>query len=125
MIKDMTIFLAQIPAKTLVIDVVVVDVRPNFGMLLSISWSEKLKGALQMDMSYSIIPVFGVHRRIYREHKLPYMVRSAERPNNHPIYSLDTEMGSSIFLIEGGVSARNCSHTTREQANTISIISIK
>ena len=30
------------------------------------------------------------------------MVRSPERTNNHPIYSLDIEIGSSIFPTEGG-----------------------
>ena len=29
------------------------------------------------------------------------MVTSDERPKNHPIYALDTKMGSSIFFIEG------------------------
>ena len=54
-----------------------------------------------MDMSYATIPIFGVQRRIFREQKLEYMVISAERRNNHPIYALDTEMGSTIFFIEG------------------------
>ena len=54
-----------------------------------------------MDMSYATIPVFGVQRRLFREKKLAYMVTSAKRPNNHPIYSLDTKMGSTIFFIEG------------------------
>jgi len=40
-------------------DVVVVDIPPKFGMLLSRSWAAKLKDALQMDMSYVAIPVFG------------------------------------------------------------------
>ena len=30
------------------------------------------------------------------------MVTSVERPNNHPIYSVDTEMQSVIFFTEGG-----------------------
>ena len=29
------------------------------------------------------------------------MVTSAEKPHNHPIYSLDTEIGSAIFFTEG------------------------
>jgi hypothetical protein len=28
---------------------------------------------------------------------LKYMVSSKTQPNNHPIYSVDTEFGSSIF----------------------------
>lgn len=42
-------------------DVIVVDIPVKFGMLLSRSWSAKSKGTLQMDMSYTTIPVFGKH----------------------------------------------------------------
>ena len=56
LIKDLVIFLDQIPAKNLVMDVVVADIPPNFGMLLSRSWETKLKGTFQMDMSYATIP---------------------------------------------------------------------
>ena len=48
-------------------DVVVADIPPKFGMLLLRSWAAKLKGALQMDMSYATIPVFGEQRRMYKE----------------------------------------------------------
>ena len=60
LIKYLVISLAQIPYKTLVMDVVVVDIPPKFGMLLSRSWVAKLKDSLQMDMSYTTIPIFGV-----------------------------------------------------------------
>jgi hypothetical protein len=46
MIKDMVVSLAQIPEKNTVIDVVVVDIPPKFGMLFSRSWHTKLKGTL-------------------------------------------------------------------------------
>ena len=107
LIKYLVISFAQIPTKTLVMDVVVADIPLKFGMLLSRSWEAKLKGDLQMDMSYATIPVFGVHRRLFRGEKLAYMVTNAEGPNNHPIYSLDTEMGSVIFFIEGGKGSRS------------------
>ena len=41
-IKDMVVSLHQIPEKNLVMDVVVADVPPKFGMLLSRSWVAKL-----------------------------------------------------------------------------------
>ena len=46
LIKYLVIYLAQIHAKTLVMDVVVDDIPPKFGMLLSRYWATKLKGAL-------------------------------------------------------------------------------
>jgi hypothetical protein len=97
LIKDLVMSLAQIPSKNMVMDVVMVDIPPKFGMLLSRSWAAKLKGTLQMDMSYATIPIFGQDRRLYREVLLKYMVSSKTQPNNHPIYSIDTEVGSSIF----------------------------
>jgi hypothetical protein len=67
LIKDLVVSLAQIPSKNMVMDVVVTDIPPKFGMLLSRSWVAKLKGTLQMDMSYATIPIFGHDRCLYRE----------------------------------------------------------
>jgi hypothetical protein len=78
-------------------DVVVADIPPKFGILLYRSWAEKLKGTLKMDMSYATIHVFFQEMRLYREVLLKYMVSSKTQPNSHPIYFVDTEVGSSIF----------------------------
>jgi hypothetical protein len=97
LIKDLVVLLAKIPLKNMVMDMVVVDIPPKFGMLLSRSWAAKLKGTLQMDMSYATIPIFSQDRWLYREVLLKYMVSSKMQPNNHPIYSINTEIDSSIF----------------------------
>ena len=68
------------PKKSLVIDMVVADAPPKFGMLLSRSWEAKLKGTFQMDLSYATIPVFGEQRRLYRENHLAYMINNKENP---------------------------------------------
>jgi hypothetical protein len=98
LIKDLVVSLSQIPAKNMVMDVVVVDIPPKFGMMLSRPWDAKLKGTLQMDMSYATIPTFGQDKRLYMEVLLKYMVSSKAQPNNHPIYSMETEIGSSILF---------------------------
>ena len=67
LIKDLVVSLTQIPSRSIVIDVVVANILAKFGMLLSRSRDSKLKGTLQMDMSYVTIPVFGDQRRLYRE----------------------------------------------------------
>jgi hypothetical protein len=67
LIKDLVMSLSQIPSKNLVMVVVVADIPPKFGMLLSKSWDAKLTGTLQTDMAYATIPVFGQERRLYRE----------------------------------------------------------
>ena len=98
LIKDLVVSLHQIPEKSVVMDIVVVDVPAKFSMLLSRSWSAKLKGTMQMDFSYATIPVFNQQRRLWRETRLKYMVSSKECPENHPIYAVDIDMGSSIFF---------------------------
>ena len=42
LIKDLCIILAQILAKIMVMDIVVADIPPKYGMLLSLSWGAKL-----------------------------------------------------------------------------------
>jgi hypothetical protein len=97
-IKDLVVSLFQLPMKSVVMDVVVADVPPKFGMLLSISWIKNLGGTLQMDLTYATIPVFGgEHRRMYKEAQLAYIVSDKADPTNHPIFSLDTDLGSSLL----------------------------
>ena len=55
MIKDLVVNLAQIPMKSILMDVVFVDITPKYGMLLSRSWGAKLGGSLQLDMEYTTI----------------------------------------------------------------------
>ena len=68
LIKDLAITLTQLPMKSMMMDIVVADVHPNFGMLLSRGWIKRLGGTLQNDLSYVIIPIFGGEsKRLYRE----------------------------------------------------------
>jgi hypothetical protein len=72
LIKDLAVTLTQASMKTMVMDVVVADIPPKFGCLLSRSWMKRLGGTLQMDLSYATIPVFGGEIRDYTEnHNLP------------------------------------------------------
>ena len=43
LIKDMVVSLNKLPSKTVVMDVVVANIPPKFGVLLSRSWTSKLK----------------------------------------------------------------------------------
>jgi len=79
--------------KIIVMDIVVVDAPPKFGMLLSKSWIKILGGTLHMDLTYATILVFGgEHRRLYREAQFSYIVSDEEDPTNNPIFSLDTDL---------------------------------
>jgi hypothetical protein len=97
LIKDLCITPVQIPSKSMVMDVVVADIPPKYGMLLSRSWGAKLKGTLQLDMSYATVPVFGQQRRLYRETLMKYMVSSQEKPHNYPLYSAHSDLDSFIL----------------------------
>jgi ribonuclease HI len=105
MIKDLAVTLTQASMKTMVMDIVVADIPPKFGCLLSRSWMKRLGGTLQMDLSYATIPIFGgVNRRLYRESQLAYVISDEKNPSNHPIYYVDTGMGSCILQIDDSLS---------------------
>jgi hypothetical protein len=80
-------------------DVVVVDVPANYGMLLSRTWAGKLGGTMQMDMTYATVPIFGgENKRLYRETKFSYVVSDQNNPRNHPIYVVDEDLGCCILV---------------------------
>jgi hypothetical protein len=113
-IKDMVVSLSQLPMKSVVMDIVVADIPPKFGMPLSRSWSKKVGGSIHMDLTYETIIVFrGEHRRLYREDRLAYNVSDHQNLGNHPIYVVEDEIGSSIFHISDDapeLSVRKCSN---------------
>ena len=78
-------------------DIVVVDIHPKYGMLLSRSWGAKLQGTMKMDMTYATIPLFSQPRRIYRETHMKYMVSSQERLENSPLYYIHIDLDSFIL----------------------------
>ena len=55
LIKDVVVGLTQVPAKTMVMEIVVADIPPKFGMFLSRSWAANIKGTMQMDLTYATI----------------------------------------------------------------------
>ena len=94
LIKDMCVTLVQFPTKSIVMDIVVVDIPPKYGMLFSRSQGAKLQGSLQLDMSYATISVFGQQRKLYRETLMKYMVSSSDIPQNYHIYSMHYDLDS-------------------------------
>ena len=79
-------------------DIVVANIPPKFGLLLSFSWSKRLGGTLQMDLTYATIPMFGGEiKRIYRENQLAYIISNEKNYVNHPIYVVDIAFGSCIL----------------------------
>jgi hypothetical protein len=116
LIKDLCISLVQIPSKSMVMDVVVADIPPKYGMLLSRSWGAKLKGTLQLDMSYATVPVFGQQRSLYSETLMKYMVSSQEKPHNYPLYSAHSDLDSFILYHDSHTEEQD-THMTEEDTN--------
>jgi ribonuclease HI len=53
-----------------------------------------------MYLSYATIHVFGGdHIRLYREAQLAYIITDEDNPTNHPIFAVDTDIGSSILQL--------------------------
>ena len=77
--------------------ILVADVPPKYGMMLSRPWGAKLQGSLQLDMSYATISVVVQPKKLYRGILMKYMVSIVERPRNYPIYSTPTDMDSFIL----------------------------
>ena len=83
--------------KSVMMDVVVADITPKFGMFLLRSWEKAVGGTLQMDFSYSTIPIFGgEQRRLYREVQLAYL----ESDNNNPTALLCITSSSLLQILE-------------------------
>jgi ribonuclease HI len=80
-----------------------------------------------MDLSYATIPVFGgENRRLYREAQLAYIISDEENPTNHPVFSFDTDLGSSILQLTSAPEApleirKNSIKFSEEPPLTISI----
>ena len=98
LIKDMVVYLNKLPSKVVVMDFIMADIPPKFGILLSRSWTSKLKGSLQMDMTYATIPIQNESKRLYNEKRFPYVVSSQAQTDIHHIYVIDTDLRSSIFF---------------------------
>lgn len=84
----------------MVMDIVVVDIPPRFGMLLSRSWGSKVGGSIKLDITCATIPTFGGEkRRLYRESRFVKIVTSAKGSKNSPVYGKESDL-SCLFLEE-------------------------
>jgi hypothetical protein len=116
MIKYLLVNLAKILVKSILMDVVIVDVPAKYGMLLSRSWGAKLGGSVQLDMAYATIPIFGGQfMHLYRETRLVYTVSDPHKPHNYPVYVTDQDLGNYILSIEDGFDACTEESCTEEK----------
>ena len=119
LIKDLCVSLVQFPNKTILMDVVVADIPTKYGMLLSRLWGAKLQGSLQLDLSYATISIFGQPKKLYRETLMKYVVRSEEKPQNFPIYSIHSDMDYFILFNDNTSPPTNDKPLSLEQGTYI------
>jgi hypothetical protein len=94
LIKDMVVALTQLHVKSIIMNVVVVDVPENYGMILSLTWARNIGGTMKMEMTYATVPVFGGENRILcRETKFSSVVSDQNNSINHPIYAINEYLG--------------------------------
>lgn len=60
-------------------DIMVTNIPPHFGILLSRSRGSKVGGSIKLDLTYVTIPTFGGEkRRLYRESRFMKIVTMAK-----------------------------------------------
>jgi ribonuclease HI len=127
MIKDLVVNLAHIPIKSVLMDVVVVDIPPKYGMLLSRSWGTKLRGSLQLNMTYATISILGGQfTRLYKETRLAFTVSDPLNPNNYPVYIVDQYLGNFILSIDDGLNEcieENCTEKEKNEKTSKDVYS--
>jgi ribonuclease HI len=68
----------------------------------------------------------GEHRRLYKEAQLAYIISDESNPTNHPIFSLDTNLGSSLlqltYALEPPLEIRKQSITFFEDSPPITFV---
>ena len=115
-IKDMVVSLAQLPMKSVIMDVVIASITPKFGLLLSRSWAKKVGGTLQMDLTYATIPMFGgENKRMYIELQFAYIVTDDKNPTNHPLYAVDKDLGTCMLHFSDDDNTTGLLQVEREQ----------
>jgi ribonuclease HI len=108
-LKDMMIRMSTHPTFVQVIDIIVVDIPKEYGILLSRYWSEKMNGYFSTDWEHLWIPLKG-HKnmiKIDRERYLKHIVTDLETPNeplstDFPIlgnYSCESYFGNFAPLL--------------------------
>ena len=88
------------------VDIVVADIPPKYGMLLSRSCGAKLQGTLQMDMTYATIPIFSQPRRLYRETLMKFMVSIQDKPHNYHVFSIHSYFDTFILYNDGDINTQ-------------------
>jgi hypothetical protein len=77
--------MVQIPRKFIIMDIVIVDVPPTYGMLLSRHKGTSIRDNIWFEISYATILIYGGETcPLYKEPKMIYVTSNLENPTNFP-----------------------------------------
>lgn len=75
--------------KQLTMSVLVVDIPPQYGMLLSRRWSSSMGGSIQCDLYFSTFDIGGESVKVSRETRTPHMIEEIENDNMNCFVDID------------------------------------
>ena len=91
LIKNMTTYMYPYPDITCLMDVVVIDLPPAYGKLLSRKWLASMGGSIQMDLSYPLIP--NVEGQLVILNREPYYSDHVENLNENELVDVISFVG--------------------------------
>lgn len=93
--------------------VLLVDIPPHYGMLLSRKWSTSMGGSLQCDLSYATFCIDGKNVKIDKESKVPYMMVHEKDPNE--VMTCFIDMNINAFRVENSTTKKREQPTPLER----------
>ncbi|KAH9288746.1 hypothetical protein KI387_032863, partial [Taxus chinensis] len=82
--------------KKVLATILVVDIPPSYGMLLSRKFCKDVGGEIQMDWSHALIPVNGKMKKLLPEKQVEYIVQKTNDPKAQILYE---DIGHGNYMI--------------------------
>lgn len=80
-------WIAQIPVRSVMMEIVVFDIPMRFGIILSRSWGSNIGVSIKLYLTYAPIPIFGGEEgRLYMESVFIKIITRVDFPNNSHVY---------------------------------------
>ncbi|KAH9303049.1 hypothetical protein KI387_014632, partial [Taxus chinensis] len=85
--------------------ILVADIPPSYGMLLSRNFCKDVGGEIQMDWSHALIPVDGQMKKLLPEKQSEYIVQKTDDPKAQILYE---DRGHGNYMILSPDEIRPC-----------------
>ncbi|KAH9318838.1 hypothetical protein KI387_020607, partial [Taxus chinensis] len=95
-IKYAQVDFATLPKKKVLATILVADIPPSYGMLLSMNFYKYVGGEILMDWSHALIPVNGKMKKLFPEKQYEFIVQKPDDPKVKILYE---DMGHGNYMI--------------------------